>query len=52
MIAAVALLLAAGVVEDDAASKKQRYLADKQLAPPRAAECCAPGYAGPARRGG
>lgn len=43
MIAAVALLLAAGVVEDDAASKKQRYLADKRLAPPRAAECCAPG---------
>ena len=42
MIAALALLLAVGAA-DAGASKKQRYLADKQLAPPRAAECCAPG---------
>lgn len=47
MIAGLALLLAVGVGDDDGASKKQRYLADKQVTAPRPAECCAPGLRPP-----
>ncbi len=43
MIAALALLLAVGAGGGEGASKKQRYLADKQPAAPRPTGCCAPG---------
>lgn len=44
MIAALALLIALGS-ETETESKKQRYLADKDLAPPT--DCCAPGLQAP-----
>ncbi len=49
MIAAALAIMLAAVAGGPGDSKKARYLADKQLAPPRPAECCAPGVHLPER---
>lgn len=49
LVAVLAAAIAGAGVEDDGASKKDRYLADKKLAAPRKATCCEPGVYLPER---